>query len=71
VDEVTRQMTKDVDNLGRPANRPTLIAMKTAAGFHHRNTSGIDMLVEDPAGTNLFPEPLREHLPSPLHDPDD
>jgi len=51
VDEAAMRTTKDVDILVRPADLPTMIAAMTAAGFHHRNTSGLDMFVEDPDGS--------------------
>jgi hypothetical protein len=40
--------TRDVDILVRPADLPVMMSAMTAAGFHHRNTSGLDMFVEHP-----------------------
>ncbi|MEI6635848.1 MAG: hypothetical protein WCO99_04725 [Planctomycetota bacterium] len=51
VDESALRTTKDVDILVRPADLPAMIAAMKAAGFHHRNTSGLDMFVEDPDGS--------------------
>jgi hypothetical protein len=48
VDEAALRTTRDVDILVRPADLPAMIAAMTSAGFHHRNTSGLDMFVEDP-----------------------
>jgi hypothetical protein len=48
VDEAAQRTTRDVDILVRPADLPALINAMTAAGFHHRNTSGLDMFVEHP-----------------------
>jgi len=48
VDEAALRTTQDVDILVRPADVPDLIGAMTAAGFHHRNTSGLDMFVEHP-----------------------
>jgi hypothetical protein len=48
VDEAALRTTQDVDILVRPADLPALTAAMTAAGFHHRNTSGLDMFVEHP-----------------------
>jgi hypothetical protein len=48
VDEAALRTTQDVDILVRPADLPALIGAMTAAGFHHRNTSGLDMFVEHP-----------------------
>jgi hypothetical protein len=48
VDEAALRTTQDVDILVRPADLAALIAAMTAAGFHHRNTSGMDMFVEHP-----------------------
>jgi hypothetical protein len=48
VDEAALRTTQDVDILVRPADLPALIDAMTAAGFHHRNTSGLDMFVEHP-----------------------
>ncbi len=48
VDEAAQRTTRDVDILVRPADLAALIAAMTAAGFHHRNTAGLDMFVEHP-----------------------
>ena len=48
VDEAALRTTRDVDILVRPSDLPALISAMTAAGFHHRNTSGLDMFVEQP-----------------------
>lgn len=48
VDVAALRTTQDVDILVRPADLPALTAVMTAAGFHHRNTSGLDMFVEHP-----------------------
>jgi hypothetical protein len=48
VDEAALRTTQDVNILVRPADLPALIDAMTAAGFHHRNTSGLDMFVEHP-----------------------
>lgn len=48
VDEAALRTTRDVDILVRPADLPALTKAMTAAGFHHRNTSGLDMFVEHP-----------------------
>ena len=48
VDEAALRTTRDVDILVRPSDLPALISAMTAAGFHHRNTSGLDMFVEHP-----------------------
>ncbi len=48
VDEAAVRTTRDVDILVRPADLPALIAAMTGAGFHHRQTAGLDMLVEHP-----------------------
>ena len=48
VDEAAQRTTRDVDILVRPADLSALISAMTAAGFHHRNTSGLDMFVEHP-----------------------
>ena len=51
VDEAALRTTRDVDILVRPADLPALIKAMTEAGFHHRNTAGLDMLVETPDGS--------------------
>lgn len=48
VDEAAMRTTQDVDILIRPADFPALLAAMTAAGFHHRQTKGLDMFVEHP-----------------------
>jgi hypothetical protein len=48
VDEAPLRTTQVVDILVRPADLPALIGAMTAAGFYHRNTSGLDMFVEHP-----------------------
>lgn len=48
VDEAAMRTTRDVDILVRPADLPAMVSAMTAAGFHHRNTSGLDMFVEHP-----------------------
>jgi len=48
VDEAALRTTRDVNILVRPADLPAMIAAMTAAGFYHRNTSGLDMFVEHP-----------------------
>ena len=48
VDEAALRTTQDVDILVRPADLPALIDAMTSAGFHYRNTSGLDMFVEHP-----------------------
>jgi hypothetical protein len=48
VDEAAMRTTIDVDILVRPQDLPAMIAAMTAAGFHHRQTTGLDMFVEHP-----------------------
>ena len=48
VDEAALRTTRDVDILVRPSDLPALISAMTAAGYYHRNTSGLDMFVERP-----------------------
>jgi hypothetical protein len=48
VDEAAQRTTRDVDILVRPTDLPALISAMTSAGYHHRNTSGLDMFVEHP-----------------------
>lgn len=48
VDEAALRTTRDVDILVRPDDVPALIAAMTSAGFHHRQTAGLDMFVEHP-----------------------
>jgi hypothetical protein len=52
VDEAALRTTRDVDILVRPVDLPAMMAAMTAAGFHHRNTSGLDMFVEHPDASN-------------------
>jgi hypothetical protein len=46
VDETALRTTRDVDILVRPSDFPALMKAMIAAGFHHRNVSGLDMFVE-------------------------
>ena len=46
VDEAALRTTRDVDILVRPSDFPALSAAMVAAGFHHRNSSGLDMFLE-------------------------
>jgi len=48
VDEAALRTTRDVDILVRPRDLSAMILAMTAAGFHHRMTSGLDMFVEHP-----------------------
>ena len=48
VDEAALRTTRDVDILVRPEDLPALTVAMTAAGFHHRQTAGLDMFVEHP-----------------------
>ncbi len=48
VDETAVRTTRDVDILIRPSDFPLLMEAMTRAGFHHRQTTGVDMFVEDP-----------------------
>lgn len=48
VDEAALRTTRDVNILVRPGDLAALIKAMTDAGFHHRNTAGLDMLVEHP-----------------------
>lgn len=48
VDEAALRTTCDVDILVRPRDLPALKDAMTAAGFHHRQTAGLDMFVEHP-----------------------
>ena len=48
VDEAALRTTRDVDILVRPADLPAVMAAMIAAGFHHRQTAGLDMFVEHP-----------------------
>ena len=51
VDEAAVRTTRDVDILIRPRDLPKLIDAMTRAGFHHRETTGLNMFVEDPNGS--------------------
>lgn len=48
VDEAALRTTQGVDILVRPEDLPALTAAMTAAGFHHRQTTGLGMFVEHP-----------------------
>ena len=48
VDEAAVRNTRDVDILIRAEDLPDVNNAMTAAGFHHRQTSGLDMFVEEP-----------------------
>ena len=48
VDEAAVRTTRDVDILIRPADLPNVIQAMTDAGYHYRQTSGLDMFVEHP-----------------------
>jgi hypothetical protein len=48
IDEAALRTTSDVDILVRPADLLAMISAMSAGGFHHRNTSGLDMFVEHP-----------------------
>lgn len=48
VDEAAVRNTRDVDVLIRPEDLPAVIAAMTNAGFHYRQTTGLDMFVEEP-----------------------
>ncbi len=51
VDEAAVRTTRDVDILIRPDDLPKMIQAMTAAGFHYRQTTGLDMFVESPDGS--------------------
>ena len=51
VDEAALRTTQDVDILVRAEDLAAVIAAMTAAGFYHRQTAELDMLVEDPDGS--------------------
>ena len=51
VDEAAVRTTRDVDVLVRPADLPAMIKAMTAAGFFHRQTSGLDMFVDTEDGS--------------------
>ncbi|MFV2069429.1 MAG: nucleotidyltransferase family protein [Pirellulales bacterium] len=46
IDEAAVRTTKDVDILIRPEDLPRMIEAMKEAGFHHRQTTGVDMFVE-------------------------
>ena len=48
IDEAAVRTTRDVDVLIRPDDLPALKEAMIAAGFFHRQTSGIEMFVEEP-----------------------
>lgn len=48
VDEAAVRTTRDVDVLIRAEDLPALKEAMGAAGFHYRQTSGLDMFLEDP-----------------------
>jgi hypothetical protein len=48
VDEAALRTTQDVNILIRPSDLPALISAMMAAGFHHRQTTRLDMFVEQP-----------------------
>jgi hypothetical protein len=48
IDEAAVRTTRDVDVLIRPDDLPALKGAMLAAGFLHRQTSGIEMFVEEP-----------------------
>jgi len=48
VDEAAVRTTRDVDILVREGDLPSLIEAMTTAGFHYRQTAGLDMFVEEP-----------------------
>ena len=52
VDEAAVRTTRDVDILVRPQDLPKLVEAMTRAGFHHRETTGLNMFVEDPNGSD-------------------
>jgi len=48
VDEAAVRTTRDVDILIREEDLPALIKAMSKAGFHYRQTAGLDMFVEHP-----------------------
>ncbi len=48
VDEAALRTTRDVDILVRPSDFASMMQAMINAGFHHRNTSGLDMFLEHP-----------------------
>ncbi len=51
VDEAAVRNTRDVDVLIRPDDLPAVIAAMESAGFHYRQTAGLDMFLEQPDGS--------------------
>lgn len=51
VDEAAVRNTRDVDILVRAKDLPALESAMLAAGFHHRETAGVRMFVDTPAGS--------------------
>lgn len=51
VDETAVRNTRDVDILIRAEDLPALEAAMLSAGFHHRETAGMQMFVESPTGS--------------------
>ena len=51
VDEAAVRTTRDVDIMVRPNDLPKLIDAMTQAGFHHRETAGVNMFVEELEGS--------------------
>lgn len=51
VEAAALRTTSDVDILIRPDDLPRLILAMTAAGFHHRVASGLNMFAEHPEGS--------------------
>lgn len=47
VDEAAVRNTRNVDILIRPVDLPKVIDTLTSAGFYYRQTSGLDMFVEE------------------------
>lgn len=48
VDETGLRITRDVNILVRLTDLPAVIDAMMVAGFHHRNTTGLDVFVEHP-----------------------
>jgi hypothetical protein len=51
VDEAAVRTTRDVDVMVRPTDLPLLMQAMIQAGFFHRETSGLNMFLEDPNGS--------------------
>lgn len=51
VDEAALRTTADVDILIRPTDLQRVIEAMTAAGYHYRQTAGVDMFTETPDGS--------------------